>query len=65
MKNAWKWWKNTGNLTDVQKYKCGIIERIEGWFKGLGIRYRIEPKMDKCLMHVEGKCAGQFLLNLK
>ena len=69
---SWEWidgkcfaYEGVRALGYIDEYKCGIIERIEGWFSGLGISYRIEPKVDKCLMHFEGKCAGRFLLNLK
>jgi hypothetical protein len=69
---SWEWidgkcfaYEGVKALGYIDEYKCGIIERIEGWFSGLGISYRIEPKVDKCLMHFEGKCAGRFLLNLK
>ena len=49
----------------IEEYKCGIIERIEGWFNGFGISYSVEPKIDTCLLYLEGKCTGRFLLNLE
>ena len=69
---SWEWfdgrcfaYEGVKALGYIEEYKCGIIERIEGWFNGLGISYSVEPKIDKCLWHFEGKCTGRFLLNLE
>ncbi|MCJ7515220.1 MAG: DUF6125 family protein [Dehalococcoidia bacterium] len=40
----------------IDKYQCGIFERIYGWFDGLGLKYEVIPLMDGCMMHTEGKC---------
>ncbi len=67
----WEWmdgkcfaYEGVSALGCIDDYKCGIMKRIEGWFKGLGINYRIEPSVDKCLMHLEGRCTGRFLFEL-
>lgn len=40
----------------LDKYQCGILERIYGWFDGLGIKYSVSPRVDTCMMHTDGKC---------
>ncbi len=48
----------------IDKYKCGIMVRIEGWLKGLGVEFTMNPVIDGCLMHTKGSCTGQFEFNL-
>jgi len=40
----------------IDKYQCGIFERIYGWFDGLGIKYSVSPQVEGCMMHTDGKC---------
>ena len=40
----------------IDKYQCGIFERIYGWFDGLGLKYSVSPKVEGCMMHTDGKC---------
>lgn len=40
----------------IDQYDCGIFERIEGWFNGLGIKYDILPKVSGCMMRSQGEC---------
>ena len=68
---TWQWqdgqcfaFEGVGRLGLIAEYKCGIMKRIEGWFKGLGIKYRAEPEVDKCRMHHEGVCTGRFIVDL-
>ena len=42
------------------EYQCGIFERIETWFKTLGVDYALEPEVEGCLMHRTGTCSRQF-----
>ena len=44
----------------IDHYECGIFERIEGWFDGLGIKYTVEPKVTTCMMHTEGRCYQNY-----
>ena len=41
-------------------YRCGVIYRIECWFKALGVRFEAVPGITGCLMHETGKCEGEF-----
>lgn len=44
----------------INQYQCGIFDRIEGWFNGLGLKFEVSPKVDGCMMHTEGKCYRDF-----
>jgi hypothetical protein len=58
---AYKGMKQLGVLDD---YICGVIFRIECWFENLGIPYDVEPKIERCIMHETGSCAGDFTIHL-
>jgi hypothetical protein len=40
----------------IDKYQCGIFDRIYGWFDGLGLKYSVSPLVEGCMMHTDGKC---------
>ena len=40
----------------IERYECGIFERIYGWFDGMGMKYSVSPEVEGCMMHTEGKC---------
>ena len=44
----------------IDGYDCGIFARVGGWFDGLGIKYKVNPPVEGCLMHSEGKCFRDF-----
>ena len=44
----------------IDQYECGIYDRIEGWFEGLGIKFKVSPRIDGCLMHQGKKCVRNF-----
>ncbi|MDD5712124.1 MAG: DUF6125 family protein [Smithellaceae bacterium] len=47
-------------LGAIDDYECGIMDRIEGWFEALGIKYDVEPKVVKCMMHTLGRCYRDY-----
>lgn len=49
----------------IDNYDCGVIYRVACWIDSLGIEYTIDPSIGKCMMHINGFCAGNFRLNLK
>ena len=54
---AFKGMKQIGIIDD---YRCGVMYRIECWLEALGIKYSIDPKIDKCMMHEKGACLGDI-----
>lgn len=44
----------------INQYKCGIFDRLEGWFEELGIKYSITPQIDGCMMYKNGVCFRNF-----
>jgi hypothetical protein len=62
-------WKNcfayngVKQLGVLDRYQCGIMERICGWFDGLRIKYSVSPPMAGYMMHTDGKCFRDFTFN--
>jgi hypothetical protein len=44
----------------IDKYECGIMDRVESWFDTLGIKYEVEPKVTFCMMHTNGQCYRDY-----
>ena len=47
----------------IDQYVCGIYDRIEGWFEGLGIKYKASPQINGCLMYEGKKCVKRYTFN--
>lgn len=63
----WEWeeqecfaYKGMKQMGTLEEYRCGVMYRIECWLETLGIEYRIDPKLDRCIMHTEGACSGDL-----
>ncbi|MBI4729084.1 MAG: hypothetical protein HY775_06225 [Acidobacteria bacterium] len=44
----------------ADRYSCGIFDRVEGWFEGLGIAYQVSPQVEGCMMRAEGRCFREY-----
>jgi hypothetical protein len=59
-------WKNcfayngVKQLGVLDRYQCGIMERIYGWFDAVGLKYNVSPQVEGCMMHTDGKCFREF-----
>jgi hypothetical protein len=53
------------NMGVIDSYQCAIFTRIEGWFETLGIDYNVNPLLNGCLMHTNGKCSRAYTFNFK
>jgi hypothetical protein len=63
----WEWesgecfaYKSMKQIGIIDGYRCGVMYRIECWLEALGIKYSIDPKIDKCMMHEKGACLGDI-----
>jgi hypothetical protein len=48
----------------VERYQCGIFERIYGWFDGMGMKYTVSPQVEGCMMHTEGRCFREIMFSV-
>lgn len=44
----------------IDRYECGIMDRIEAWWDALGLKWEVEPKVTGCMMHTHGKCYRDY-----
>ena len=63
----WEWesgecfaFKGMKQIGIIDGYRCGVMYRIGCWLEALGIKYNIDPKIDKCIMHEKGACLGDI-----
>ena len=63
----WNWeegqcfaYKGMKQIGSINGYNCGVMYRIECWLEALGVKYSIQPRIEKCLMHDQGFCQGEF-----
>jgi hypothetical protein len=61
----WKWetdqcfaFKGMKQIGLIDRYRCGVMYRIECWLDSLGVEYSMRPVVDGCLMHENGSCEG-------
>ena len=71
-KNTLKWEFDEGNcfafkgisrLGVIDKYECGVLFRVQCWLDELGIEYKFNPEIGRCLMLSNGKCSGSIQLD--
>lgn len=44
----------------VDRYECGIFERVYGWLDALGVEFAVEPDVAHCTMHHDGRCEREL-----
>jgi hypothetical protein len=48
----------------IDSYECGVIYRVTKWFDNVGLKYKLSPQVDSCIMHTEAACRGEFRFEL-
>ena len=55
--------KGISRLGVIDTYECGVIFRVQCWLDELGIGYKVNPEVERCLMLSNGKCSGNIQLD--
>ena len=53
-------YKGMVRMGAIEQYECGVIYRLECWFDSLGIKHRVWPQINRCLMLSGDTCCGDF-----
>jgi hypothetical protein len=53
-------YKGIKRMGAIDRYECGVIFRLACWFDSLGVKYRLTPPIEKCLMLEGDTCSGNF-----
>ncbi len=63
----WDWengqcfaYKGMKQIGTIDRYRCGVMYRINCWLEALGITYTMHPRIEGCLMHEKGICEGDI-----
>ncbi len=48
----------------IEQYRCGIFERIYGWFDGIGLEYSVSPEVEGCMMYSDGRCFREITFSV-
>jgi len=46
-----------------ERYECGILYRVGCGLDVLGIKHKIEPKIEECLLYTQKQCFGDIIFN--
>lgn len=52
--------KGMTRLGVIDRYECGVIYRVTSWFDNVGLKYELNPQVDRCILHTEGACRGDI-----
>jgi hypothetical protein len=44
----------------IDDYECGVLYRVCCWLDFLGVNYKIEPTIKKCLLLTQDSCSGMI-----
>jgi len=58
-------YKGIKGLGLIEQYQCGIFDRIDAWFEGLGLSFEASPQFEGCLMHQQGRCYRDYKIFFK
>jgi hypothetical protein len=58
-------YKGIKGLGVIDQYQCGIFDRIDAWFEGLGLKFEASPQFEGCLMHQNGRCYRDYKIFFK
>lgn len=47
-------------LGAIDRYECGIFDRIYGWFDVLGVKHQVSPTGEHCTKHRDGTCLREL-----
>jgi len=53
-------YKGIKRIGAIDRYECGVIYRLACWIDSLGLRCRVTPPVEGCLMRDGGACSGEF-----
>ena len=68
----WNWekgqcfaYKGMKQMGTIDRYRCGVMYRIECWLEALGISHSMHPRIEGCLMHEKGQCNGEIRVSFQ
>ena len=53
-------YKGMQRIRVIEEYECGVIYRIACWIESLGIKFEVNPEIQRCCMIDTPYCSGNF-----
>jgi hypothetical protein len=44
-----------------EKYECGLLYRVGCLLDNVGVKYKLEPEINECLLHTHERCVGDMI----
>ena len=44
----------------IDRYECGVFDRLEAWLECLGIEFQATPDINGCFLHRLGRCVREY-----
>jgi hypothetical protein len=44
-----------------EKYECGLLYRVRCWLDNVGVKHKLEPEINECVLHTQEKCVGDII----
>jgi len=49
----------------IDRYECGVFDRLEAWLECFGIEFKVTPDIEGCFMHRLGRCVREYRFNFQ
>lgn len=49
----------------IDRYECGVFDRLEAWLDCLGVEFKATPDIDGCFMHRLGHCVREYRFSFR
>ena len=49
----------------IDRYECGVFDRLEAWLEAFGIEFQATPAIDGCFMHRNGRCVREYRFSFR
>ena len=57
--------EGVSKLGMIDRYECGVFDRLEAWLEYFGIEFKATPDIDGCFMHRLGRCAREYRFDFR
>lgn len=56
--------EGVAQILAIDRYGCGIFERMDSWIDTRGIAWTVDPKVVGCAMHADARCRREHAFSM-
>lgn len=49
----------------IDRYECGVFDRLETWLEGFGVEFQATPDIQGCFLHRLGRCVREYRFSFR